>query len=225
MALEWQPVIVAGIGFAGSIIVAWIGFRAAIKAAKDSSSAAIEAAKVTADANMKQVLCMKAHDAIAAAIKVLTHRHDICNALLKFTVDNSTEERVRLNVGLFFALSQKFSETASLDLETMSVLPYVRSKLPVRSNCEAQDLDVIVKFDSLCKKINYNLMVRGSTELLPEEIGDFSMGLKAVKEPFAREKEIIERTLDVLYAELRRIEKECVHEKQEPHHRSPLTFT
>ena len=40
-----------------------------------------------------------------------------------------------------------------------------------------------------------------------------SMGLKTVKEPFAREKEIIERTLDVLYAELRRVEKECVSAK------------
>ena len=225
MAIECQPVIVAGIGFVGSIIVAWVGFRAAIKAAKDSSSAAIEAAKVTADANMKQVLCMKAHDAIATAIKVLTHRHDICNALLKFTVDDSTDECVRLNVGLFFALSQKFSETASLDLETMSVLPYVRSKLPERSNCEVQDLDAMVKFGLLCKKINFNLMIRGATDLLPEEIVALSMGLKTVKEPFAREKEIIERTLDVLYAELRRIEKECVREKQEPHHRSPLTFT
>ena len=213
MALEWQPVIVAGIGFVGSIIVAWIGFRAAIKAAKDSSLAAIEAAKVTADANMKQVLCMKAHDAIATAIKVLTHRHDICNALLKLIVDDSTEERVRLNVGLFFALSQKFSETASLDLETMSVLPYIRSKLPERSKCEAQDLDAMVKFGLLCKKINSNLMIRGSTVLLPEETVDLSMGLKTVKEPFVREKEIIARTLDVLYAELRRIEKECVSAK------------
>lgn len=210
MALEWQPVIVAGIGFAGSIIVAWIGFRAAIKAAKDSSSAAIDAAKVTADANMKQVLCMKAHDAIVSAIKVLSYRHNICNALLKLIVDDLTEEGVRLNVGLFFALSQKFSETTSLDLETISVLPYIQCKLPERSNCEAQDLDVIVKFDSLCKKINYNLKIRGSTELLPEEIGNLSMGLKAVKEPFVREKDIIERTLDVLYAELRRIDKECV---------------
>ena len=197
----------------GSIIVAWIGFRAAIKAAKDSSSAAIEAAKVTADANMKQVLCMKAHDAIVTAIKVLSHRHDICNALLKLIVDDSTEERVRLNVGLFFALSQKFSETTSLDLETISVLPYVRSKLPERSNCEVQDLDAMVKFGLLCKKINYNLMIRGSTELLPEEIGNLSMGLKAVKEPFLREKDIIERTLDVLYTELRRVEKECVSAK------------
>lgn len=210
LALEWQPVIVAGIGFVGSIIVAWIGFRAAIKAAKDSSSAAIEAAKVTADANMKQVLCMKAHDAIATAIKVLTHRHDICNALLKLIVDDSTEERVRLNVGLFFALSQKFSETASLDLETISVLPYIQCKLPERSNCEVQDLDAMVKFGLLCKKINFNLMIRGATDLLPEEIVELSMGLKTVKEPFLREKDIIERTLDVLYAELRRIDKECV---------------
>lgn len=210
MALEWQPVIVAGIGFVGSIIVAWIGFRAAIKAAKDSSSAAIDAAKVTANANMKQVLGLKAHDAIVSAIKVLSHRLDICNNLLKLVVDGLSEERVRLNVGLFYFLSQKFSETISLDLETMSVLPYVRSKLPERSNCEALDLDVIVKFDSLCKKINYNLKIRGSTELLPEEIGNLSMGLKAVKEPFVREKDIIERTLDVLYAELRRIDKECV---------------
>lgn len=210
LALEWQPVIVAGIGFVGSIIVAWIGFRAAIKAAKDSSSAAIDAAKVTANANMKQVLGLKAHDAIVSAIKVLSHRLDICNNLLKLIVDGLSEERVRLNVGLFYFLSQKFSEAISLDLETMSVLPYVRSKLPERSNCEALDLDVIVKFDSLCKKINYNLKIRGSTELLPEEIGNLSMGLKAVKEPFVREKDIIERTLDVLYAELRRIDKKCV---------------
>lgn len=39
------------------------------------------------------------------------------------------------------------------------------------------------------------------------------MGLKTVKEPFAREEEIIERTLGVLYAELRRVEKECVSAK------------
>ena len=102
MALEWQPVIVAGIGFVGSIIVAWIGFRAAIKAAKDSSSAAIDAAKVTANANMKQVLGLKAHDAIVSAIKVLSHRLDICNNLLKLIVDGLSEERVRLNVGLFY---------------------------------------------------------------------------------------------------------------------------
>ena len=184
MALEWQPVIVAGIGFAGSIIVAWIGFRAAIKVAKDSSSAAIEAAKVTADANMKQVLCMKAHDAIATAIKVLTHRHDICNALLKLIVDDSTEERVRLNVGLFFALSQKFSETTSLDLETISVLPYIQCKLPERNNSEVQDLDAMVKFGLLCKKINFNLMIRGATDLLPEEIVALSMGAESGERTF-----------------------------------------
>lgn len=211
--VSWQPVIVAGIGFVGSIIVAGIGFWAAIKAAKKSSSAAIKAAKVTADANMKQVLCMKAHDAIATAIKVLSHRHDICDGLLKLIVDNSTEERVRLNVGLFFTLSQKFSETTSLDLETMSVLPYIRGKLPERSNCDAQDLDIIARFHSLCSQINSNLLTRRSTVLLPEEIADLSMGLKTVKEPFAREKEIIEKTLDALYRELRRIENECVSTK------------
>ena len=56
-------------------------------------------------------------------------------------------------------------------------------------------------------------MIHVSTDLLPEEIADYSMGLKTVKEPFVREKEIIARTLDVLYAELRRIEKECVSAK------------
>ena len=59
-------------------------------------------------------------------------------------------------------------------------------------------------------KIN---MIHVSTDLLPEEIADYSMGLKTVKESFAREKEIIERSLDVLYAELRRVEKECVSAK------------
>ena len=57
------------------------------------------------------------------------------------------------------------------------------------------------------------IMIRGATDLPPEEIADYSMGLKTVKEPFVREKEIIARTLDVLYAELRRIEKECVSAK------------
>ena len=213
MVLEWQPVIVAGIGFVGSIVVAGIGFWAAIKAAKDSSSAAIEAAKVTADANMKQVLRMKAHDAILSAIKVLIHRHDICNALLKLIVDDSTEERIRLNVGLFFTLSQKFSETASLDLEILSVIPYVRGKLLERSNCDAQDLDIIVRFRTLCAKINSNLSMRGSTVLLPEEREELSKEVRLVKEPYAREKEITERTLDVLYAELSRIDKECVSAK------------
>jgi hypothetical protein len=52
-------------------------------------------------------------------------------------------------------------------------------------------------------------MIRGATDLLPEEIVSLSMGLKTVKEPFAREKEIIEKTLDVLYMELRKIDKEC----------------
>ena len=56
-------------------------------------------------------------------------------------------------------------------------------------------------------------MIHVSTDLLPEEIADYSMGLETVKEPFVREKEIIARTLDVLYAELRRIEKECVSAK------------
>jgi hypothetical protein len=56
-------------------------------------------------------------------------------------------------------------------------------------------------------------MIYVSTDLLPEEIVALSMGLKTVKEPFVREKEIIARTLDVLYAELKRIEKECVSAK------------
>ena len=190
-----------------------IGLFGVIVGAVINRYASIKAQRVAADANIRQLMSAKAHDSIVSAIKVLTYRLNICNDLLDLIVDDSTEERVRLNVGLFFVLSQKFSETASLDLETMSVLPYIRSKLPERSNCEAQDLDVIVKFDSLCKKINSNLMIRGSTVLLPEETVDLSMGLKTVKEPFAREKEIIERTLDVFYAELRRIEKECVSAK------------
>ena len=56
-------------------------------------------------------------------------------------------------------------------------------------------------------------MIYVSTDLLPEEVADYSMGLKFVKELYAREKEIIERTLDVLYAELRQVEKECVSAK------------
>ena len=56
-------------------------------------------------------------------------------------------------------------------------------------------------------------MIHVSTDLLPEEIADYSIELKTVKEPFVREKEIVEWTLDVLYAELRRVEKECVSAK------------
>ena len=205
--LNWQPVIVAGIGFVGSIIVAGIGFLAAVRAAKVSSASAVESAKFTADANMKQVLCLKAHDAIVSSIKILVHRRNICNNLLNLITCNLSEERIRLNVKLFFSLSQKLSETAPLDLETLSVLPYIKRRLPTRDSNEARDADIIVNFYILCERINNNLLHRGTNNLEPEEIVALLVGLESVKEPFSREVDILARTIDVLYEELDRIDK------------------
>ena len=212
--LEWQTVLAAGISLIGAIIVAWISFYSAIKSAKNSSLAAIEVAKVTADANMKQALRIKAHDALVTAIKNLTHRHDICCGLLNLIVDDLSEDRVRLNIELFNSLSEKFSETVSLDLETLSVLPYVRGKLPRRNNCDSRDLDTLARFRVLCKRINSNILMRKSTALTLEEITELSAALNEVKGLYVQEKEFIGKTLDVLYSELNRIDEESVLSSQ-----------
>ena len=88
------------IGFVGVVVGALINRRASLKAQRE-----------TADANIRHLMYVKAHDAIIGAIKSLTYRNNLCDALVKIVTDDPLEEKVRFNAGLTLNMRLRLIQT------------------------------------------------------------------------------------------------------------------
>ena len=191
------------------------GFLGVIVGALINRWASIKAQRVAADANIRHLMYVKAHDAIIVAIKSLTYRNNLCDSLVKIVTNEQSEEKIRLNTVLTFNMLQKYADTSDTDMEVLAVTPYLRSVIPARGPSEVSDANILLNFTKTCREINKALTLRGpNSKLMPSEINELYEALQRSKDAIKRESDHLVKILDILYKELNRPDLGVFAEKE-----------